>query len=67
MATVTLMIVFFLYADCRRNIKYGLTQVAQFMFVARNITLVCCWTWWWIGHDGSGCFFLQCFATVVRL
>jgi len=64
MTTVTLMIVF-LYADCRRNIKYGLTQVAQFMFVSRNITLVCCWTWWWIRHDGSGCFSFSALALLL--
>ena len=30
----------FVFADCRRNITSGLTQVASFMLTARNIVIV---------------------------
>ena len=30
----------FVFADCRRNITSGLTQVASFMLSARNIAIV---------------------------
>jgi len=30
----------FVFADCRRNIASGLTQVASFMLTARNIVIV---------------------------
>ena len=30
----------FVFADCRRNITSGLTQVASFMLIARNVAIV---------------------------
>jgi len=33
----------FVFADCRRSITSGLTQVASFMLTTRNIVIVMCW------------------------